>query len=43
NLFDIDELRREYSAEEFANLLMCHFIDDSLSVFKLSDLQRCMV
>jgi uncharacterized protein YjcR len=42
-LFDIDELRREYSAEQFANLLMCQFIDDSLSVFKLSDLQRCMV
>ena len=43
DLFDIDELRREYSAEEFANLLMCQFIDDSLSVFKLSELQRCMV
>ncbi|KVC82478.1 terminase [Burkholderia ubonensis] len=43
DLFDIDELRREYSAEEFANLLMCAFIDDSLSVFKLAELQRCMV
>lgn len=43
DLFDIDELRREYSVEEFANLLMCQFIDDSLSVFKLSELQRCMV
>jgi uncharacterized protein YjcR len=43
DLFDIDELRREYSAEEFANLLMCQFIDDSLSVFKLAELQRCMV
>jgi hypothetical protein len=42
-LFDVDELRREYSAEEFANLLMCQFIDDSLSVFKLAELQRCMV
>ncbi|MGN4070543.1 terminase ATPase subunit family protein [Burkholderia gladioli] len=43
DLFDIDELRREYSADEFANLLMCGFIDDSLSVFKLSELQGCMV
>ncbi|MGI4815409.1 MAG: terminase ATPase subunit family protein [Janthinobacterium lividum] len=43
NLFDLAELRREYSAEEFANLLMCQFIDDSASVFKLADLQRCMV
>ncbi|MGZ0002869.1 transposase [Burkholderia gladioli] len=43
DLFDIDELRREYSAEEFANLLMCAFSDDSLSAFKLAELQRCMV
>ncbi|KAG0184746.1 hypothetical protein DFQ28_010638 [Apophysomyces sp. BC1034] len=43
NLFDLDELRREYSAEEYANLLMCAFIDDTASVFKLADLQRCMV
>ena len=43
NLFDIDELRWEYSAEEFENLLMCGFIDDSYSVFKLDELQRCMV
>ncbi|APD36787.1 terminase ATPase subunit family protein [Burkholderia pseudomallei] len=43
NLFDLERLRRRYSAEAFANLLMCQFIDDSVSVFKLSDLQRCMV
>lgn len=43
NLFDLDELRREYSAEEYANLLMCQFIDDTASVFKLAELQRCMV
>lgn len=43
SLFDLDELRREYSAEEYANLLMCQFIDDTASVFKLAELQRCMV
>lgn len=43
NLFDIDELRLEYNPEEFANLLMCRFIDDSYSVFPLQELQRCMV
>lgn len=43
DLFDIDELRLEYSPEEFANLLMCEFIDDTLSVFPLSELQKGMV
>ncbi|MFM0181774.1 terminase ATPase subunit family protein [Paraburkholderia aspalathi] len=43
DLFDIDELRLEYSPEEYANLLMCQFIDDTASIFPLADLQRCMV
>lgn len=43
DLFDIEELRRDYSAEEFANLLMCQFVDDSASVFPLTLLQSCMV
>lgn len=43
NLFDLEDLRREYSAEDFANLLMCQFIDDSASLFNLAELQRCMV
>lgn len=43
NLFDLDELRLEYSDAEFANLLMCGFVDDSFSVFPLSMLQSCMV
>jgi hypothetical protein len=43
NLFDLDELRLEYSAEEYANLLMCQFIDDTASIFQLANLQRCMV
>lgn len=44
NLFDIDELREfEYTEEEFDNLLLCQFIDDTKSIFSLSLLQRCMV
>ncbi len=43
DLFDLDELRLEYSDAEFANLLMCGFVDDSFSVFPLSMLQCCMV
>lgn len=43
DLFDIDELRFEYSAEEFANLLMCQFIDDGASIFPLNMIQPCMV
>ncbi|BCB23214.1 terminase large subunit [Burkholderia phage FLC5] len=43
DLFDIDELRLEYSAQEYANLLMCQFIDDTASLFPLVELQRCMV
>lgn len=43
DLFDIDQLRLDYSPEEFLNLLMCEFIDDGQSVFPLAELQRCMV
>lgn len=35
NLFDIDQLRLEYSPEEFENLLMCGFMDDTASVFPM--------
>lgn len=43
DLFDVDQLRLEYSPEEFLQLFMCQFIDDGQSVFPLSLLQRCMV
>lgn len=43
DLFDLDELRFEYNAEQFANLLMCEFVDDGASVFPLAMLQPCMV
>lgn len=43
DLFDLDELRDEYSDADYANLLLCQFIDDTASIFKFSDLQACMV
>jgi len=43
DLFDIDELRIEYSADEFDNLLLCQFIDDSQSMFPYALVRRCMV
>ena len=43
DLFNIDELRVEYAPDEFANLLMCHFVDDSLSAFKFNDILACTV
>lgn len=43
DLFDLDQLRSEYSDDEYLNLLMCEFMDDTSSVFPLAILQRCMV
>lgn len=43
DLFDLDQLRLEYSHDEYQNLLMCQFIDDTSSVFPMPMLQRCMV
>jgi uncharacterized protein YjcR len=41
DLFDIEELRDEYAPDEFANLFLCQFVDDSLSAFKFNDLVNC--
>lgn len=43
DLFDLEELRLEYNADAFANLLMCQFVDDGASIFPLNVLQPCMV
>ncbi|MEW5251604.1 terminase ATPase subunit family protein [Microbulbifer discodermiae] len=43
DLFDLDQLKLEYSADEWANLLLCQFIDDTESVFPLAMMQRCFV
>ncbi len=43
DLVDLDELRLEYSLDEFENLFLCQFVDDSKSSFPLSLLRPCMV
>lgn len=43
DLFDIDDLKLEYSEAEFNNLFMCAFMEAGLSVFKLDDLLACAV
>ena len=43
DLFDLDQLRLEYSGPEWENLLMCQFIDDTASVFTFLEMQRCGV
>ncbi|QSB01983.1 terminase family protein [Methylomonas sp. EFPC1] len=43
DLFDIEQLKDEFSEDDFANLYMCKFIDDSQSIFKLSKLLECTV
>ncbi len=43
DLFDIEELRDEYSEDDFNNLFMCVFVDDSQSVFKFAQLENCGV
>lgn len=43
DLFNIDELRLEFSEEEWDNLYMCGFVDETFAVFKLADLMRCHV
>ncbi len=42
DLFDIEELKIEYSEDEFQQLFMCKFIDDTGSVFKFSQLEKCL-
>lgn len=43
DLFDLDQLRLEYSEPEYRNLLMCEFVDDNASLFGMMLMQRCMV
>ncbi|KAA0016689.1 terminase [Salinicola corii] len=43
DLFDVEDLQFEYSADEFANLFECEFVDDSQSAFPLGTMQGCMV
>lgn len=43
DLFDLDELRIEYSPDEFDLLLLCQFMDDNSSMFPFNLLRPCMV
>ncbi|HHN8303632.1 terminase ATPase subunit family protein [Morganella morganii] len=43
DLFDIAQLRLEYSPDEYQNLLMCDFVDDIASIFSLELMQSCLV
>lgn len=42
-LFDLDQLKLEYSLNEFENLFLCQFIDDSSSCFPMRVLKGAMV
>ncbi|WP_204329070.1 terminase large subunit domain-containing protein, partial [Proteus mirabilis] len=41
--FDLEQLKKEYSPDEYNNLLMCHFMDDIESLFNFNMMQNCMV
>ncbi len=43
DLFDLEQVRNEYPSDEYQNLLMCNFIDDTASVFPMPMMQACMV
>ena len=43
SLVTMEKLRKKFPPSKFENLLLCKFIDDSASVFPLSELQSCMV
>lgn len=43
DLADVEELRLEYSVDEFDNLFLCQFIDDSASSFPMALLKPCTV
>ena len=39
----LDKLRIKFPPGQFENLLMCQFVNDTDSIFKMAELQRCMV
>lgn len=41
NLFDVAQLKLEYTEQEFNQLFMCQFIDDAAAVFGISLLESC--
>ena len=43
NLFNKEELKLEYSTDEYNNLFECGLVDDTLSVFNFEKLENCMI
>ncbi|MCZ4281718.1 terminase family protein [Kiloniella laminariae] len=43
DLFDLVSLKLEYNEHDYQNLFMCQFVDDHVSFFKMSQLEKCMV
>ena len=39
----MEKLRIKFPPGQFENLLMCQFVNDTDSIFKMAELQRCMV
>ena len=39
----LEKLRIKFPPGQFENLLMCQFVNDGDSIFKMAELQRCMV
>jgi len=42
DLFDIEQLKREYNDQDFTNLFMCGWVDDTASYFLFDELRKCM-
>jgi uncharacterized protein YjcR len=42
DLFDVKQLKLEYTPQEFRQLFGCEFIDDTQAVFTLAGLEACM-
>ena len=43
NLVTLEKLRKKFAPSKFSNLFECQFVSDHDSIFKLTELQRCMV
>ena len=43
DLVTMEKLRIKFPPGQFENLLMCQFVNDTDSIFKMAELQRCMV
>ena len=42
DLFDLEQLKIMFSEDEFRQLFECYFIDDTASVFKFTELEKCL-